>query len=137
MILATASLVRHQIMIYLMSGGPFSHNNVPRGGDHGDPVWVEELPVPLANFPELELEVAFFVEYLDPVIVGVSHNDLVILGDGNTTRLSELTFQDTKLTELAVVDHFLASDLRLWRIDDRGRGHWSCQRGGGAHGQRD
>ncbi len=43
-----------------------------------------------AHLPELELEAALLVEYLDPVIVGVRHDDVVLGVHRHTTRLCEL-----------------------------------------------
>ena len=91
---------------------------------------VKKLSISLSHLPELEPEIALLVKDLDPVIVGVSHNNLVILGNGHTARLSKLTLENAKLSKLAVVDHLLAPNLS---VHDRGRGHRSGQRGGGAH----
>ena len=55
--------------------------------------------------------------HLDPVVIGVGHNDLVVLGNCHPTWLCELTLQDTELPKLAMVDHFLTPYLRLGRID--------------------
>ena len=110
-----------------MSWGPFGDHNVSSLCHHGDSVGVEELTVSLANLAKLELEVAVLVEDLDPVVVGVRHNeiivadtnnhrilvedldpvvvgvrhdDLIVLGDGDSTWLRELTLQDAKLSKL-------------------------------------
>merc|ERR1712126_137925 len=96
-------------------------------GHDSHSVRVQELAVPLADFSELELEVPLLVEDLDPVVVGVRHDDLVVLGDCDSTWLRELTLQDAKLSELAVVDHLLTSDLGLWWIGDGSRWHWGGQ----------
>ena len=88
---------------------------------------VKELAISLPDFSELELEVPLLVEDLDPVVVGVSHDDLVLLGDCDPTWLRELALQDSKLSELAVVDHLLTSDLGLGWIGDGSGWNWSCQ----------
>ena len=94
-----------------MGGRSLSHHNVSSLDYHGHSIRIQQLAVPLANLAELELEVPILVEDLDPVVVGVGHDDLVVLGDGDPTWLSELTLQDAELSELAVVDHLLALDL--------------------------
>ena len=118
-----------------MSGRPFRDHNITGGSHHSHPVGVEELPVPLTDLPELKLKVPLLVEDLDPVVVGVSHDDLVILGDSYTAWLSELSLQDAELPELAMVDHLLTPDLRLRWVDDGGGRHWGGKGGGGAHGE--
>ena len=52
------------------------------------------------------------------MVVRIRHHDLIVRGDSHPTWLSELPSQDAKLTKLAVVDHLLALDVRLWRIDN-------------------
>ena len=74
----------------LVGGGAFSHHNVPGLSHHRDPVGVEKLTVSLPDLAELELEVAILVEHLDAVVVGVGHDDLVVLSDGHAAWLSEL-----------------------------------------------
>ena len=96
---------------YLVCGRSLSHHNVSSLDYHGHSVRIQQLAISLANLTELELEVPILVEDLDPVVVGVGHDDLVVLGDGDPTWLSELTLQDAELSELAVVDHLLALDL--------------------------
>lgn len=116
----------------LVSGGPLCHHNVPSLGHHGHPVRVEQLPVPFSNLPKLELEVAILVEHLDAVVVGVRHDDLIVLSDGHAAWLSELALEDAELAKLTVVDHFLATNLSLGRVSYWGRwyrrgercGHW-------------
>ena len=63
---------------------------------------VKELAISLPNFSELELEIPLLVEGLDPVVVGVSHDDLILLGDCDPTCLRELALQDSEFSELAV-----------------------------------
>ena len=75
----------------------------------------------ISHLAKLELEVALLVKDLDAVVVGVRHHDLIVRGDCHPTWLSELPSQDAKLAKLAVVDHLLALDVRLGRID-YGRG---------------
>ena len=52
-----------------MSRRPLGDHHVPGLGEHGHPVGVEKLPVPLANLAKLELEVPVLVEDLDPTMV--------------------------------------------------------------------
>ena len=100
-----------------MGGRSLRHHNVSSLHNHGHSVGIQQLAVSLANLTELELEVPILVEDLDPVVVGVSHDDLVVLGDCHPTWLCELTLQDTELPKLAMVDHFLTPYLRLGRVD--------------------
>ena len=52
-----------------MSRRPLGDHHVPGLGEHGHPVGVEQLPVPLPNLAKLELEVPVLVEDLDPTMV--------------------------------------------------------------------
>ena len=52
-----------------MSRRPLGDHHVPGLGEHGHPVGVEQLPVPLADLAKLELEVPVLVEDLDPTLV--------------------------------------------------------------------
>ena len=52
-----------------MSRRPLGDHHVPGLGEHGHPVGVEQLPVPLADLAKLELEVSVLVEDLDPTRV--------------------------------------------------------------------
>ena len=45
---------------------------------------------PFTHLAELELKASLLVEYLDPVVVGVRHDDVVLRVDRHTARLSEL-----------------------------------------------
>ena len=110
---------------YLMGGRSLGHHNVSSLNYHGHSVRIQQLTVSLANLAELELEVPILIKDLDPVVVGVGHNDLVVFGDGDTTGLRELALQDTELSELAVVDHLLAPNLSLRWIGDGCGGHRS------------
>ena len=83
-----------------MGWGSLGDHYVSSLGNHGDSVGVQKLPVPLAHLTKLELKVAVLVEDLDPVVVGVRHDDLVVLGDSNSTWLGELTLKDAKLSKL-------------------------------------
>ena len=84
----------------LMSWGSFSNHDVSSLGHHSHSVGIQQLTVSLANLAKLELEVAVLVKNLDPVVVGVRHDDFVVLGDSHSTWLGELTFQDAKLSKL-------------------------------------
>ena len=75
---------------------------------------------------ELEFEVALSVEDLDAVVVGVGHHDLVVRGHRHPAWFGELPSEDAELAELAVVDHLLALDVRLWGVDYGWRWHWDC-----------
>lgn len=103
----------------LMRGRPLRDDDVPTGLDHSHPVGVEQLTVPLANLSKLEFEPPLLVKYLDPVVVGVRHNDVILSIDGHSTGLRELALKNSKFTKLAVVDHLLAFDLRLERVETR------------------
>jgi hypothetical protein len=103
----------------LVGGRPLRHDDVARGAHHGDAVRVQELSVALAALAELELEAALLVEDLDPVVVGVGDDDVVLGVDRHPARLRELALHHAELAELAVVDHLLALDLRLGREDRR------------------
>ena len=70
-----------------------------------------------AHLPKLELEASLLVKYLDPVVVCVGHDDVVLGIDSHTAGLCELTLQDAELPKLAMVDHFLTPYLRLGRVD--------------------
>ena len=73
---------------------------------------------PYNYLSELELEVALSVEDLDAVVVGVSHHDLVVGSHRHPARLGELPSEDAEPAKLAVIDHLLTLDVRLWWIDD-------------------
>lgn len=103
----------------LMRGRPLRDDDVSAGLDHGHPVGVEQLTVPLANLSKLEFEPSLLVKYLDPVVVGVRHNDVVLGIDRHSTGLSELALKDPEFSKLAVVDHLLPFDLRLERVEAR------------------
>ena len=103
-------------LVCLMSWRPLSDNDVSSLDDHRHSVGVEQLTVSLPDLSELELEIpenlkevrkinAIFrifirctnnyvpvlVEHLDPVVVGVCHDDLVVLGNSNSAGLGELS----------------------------------------------
>ena len=83
----------------------------------------------ISYLPKLELEIAFSIEDLDAVVVGVSHHDLVVGSHRHPARLGELPSEDAKLAKLAVIDHLLTLDVRLWGIDDGWRWHWGGDMG--------
>jgi len=56
---------------------------------------------------------------LNSVIVGVSHDDIIMSIDSHTRWLSKLALQHTKLAELTMVDHLLALNLRFGRKQGR------------------
>ena len=116
---------------YLVSGGPLSHHDVSSLDHHGHSVGVEELAVPLTDLSKLELEIPALVEHLYSVVVGVRHDNLVILSDRHTAGLRELSLQDPKLSKLAVIDHLLPPDLSLGRVGDWCRGDRSGEGDGG------
>ena len=78
----------------------------------------------MSYLPKLELEIAFSVEDLDAVVVGVGHHNLVVGSHRHPAWLGELPSEDAELAELAVVDHLLALDVRLWGVDYGWRWHW-------------
>ena len=98
---------------------PLGDDDVPAGLHHGHSVGVEQLAVPLADLSKLEFESSLLVKYLDPVVVGVRHNDVILSIDRHPTGLCELTLKDPKFAKLAVVDHLLAFDLRLEWVQAR------------------
>jgi hypothetical protein len=105
--------------LYLVCGRALCDDDVTRGLDHGHSIWVEQLTIAFATLPELELESALLVEDLDAVVVGISHYDVVLRVHCDAAWLGELTLHDTEFAKLAVVDHLLTFDLRLWREDRR------------------
>ena len=90
-----------------------------------------------ANLAKLELEPSLFVKDLDPVVVRIRHNYVVLRVDGDPAGLGELPLEDAELSELAVVDHLLTSDLSLRRVGDRSGGHRGGERHRGEGGLRD
>lgn len=99
----------------------FGDDNVAGIADDGHAVGVEQLGVALAALPELELEASLLVEDLDAVVVRVRHNDVVLGIHRHAAGLRELSLHHAELAKLAVVDHLLALDLRLWRVNGRGQ----------------
>ena len=77
-----------------------------------------------AHLPKLELETSLLVKDLDPVVVCVGHNDVVLRVHGHTAGLRELTLQDAKLAKLAMVDHLLPLDLAFWWVEGAAVAHW-------------
>ena len=57
---------------------------------------------------------------VEPVIVGVGHDNVVLSVDSHPAGLGELALQDPELAKLAVVDHLLPFDLALGRVEGRG-----------------
>merc|ERR1719153_1103433 len=53
------------------------------------------------------------------MIICIGHKDFVSLSNSHTTSFSKLTFHNTELSKLAVVNHLLPLDLSLGRKDDR------------------
>ena len=116
----------------LVSWRSLSDHNVSTGSNNCHTVGIQQLAVSFAHLdygltrqfdkisylPKLELEIAFSVEDLDAVVVGVSHYDLVVGSHRHPARLGELPSEDAKLAKLAVIDHLLTLDVRLWGIDD-------------------
>ena len=101
-----------------MSWRPLSDDDVSSLDDHRHSVGVEQLTVSLPDLSKLELEIPEYlkevrksmqsseyyitncitnntvpvlVEHLDPVVVGVCHDDLVVLGNSNSAGLGELS----------------------------------------------
>jgi len=105
----------------LVCGRSFGDDYVAGRFDHGHAVGVQQLSVSFAALAELELEPALLIEYLDPVVVGVRHDDVVLRVHRHAAGLSELAFHGAELTELAVVDHFVPLDLRLGGEYGRGK----------------
>lgn len=104
----------------LVCGRPFGNDYVAGRLDHGHAVGVQQLSVPFAALAELELEPALLVEYLDSVVVGVRHDDVVLRVHRHAAGLGELALHGTELAELAVVDHLVPLDLRFRREYGRG-----------------
>merc|ERR1719431_1470036 len=105
------------VYLDLVRRRPLCHNNIPGRLHHSHSVWVEQLAVPLPHFSKLELEPALFVENLYTVIVGVRHDNVILSIYCDSTWLCELALQDTKLAELAVVDHLLPLDLTFGWVE--------------------
>lgn len=97
----------------LMRRRPFRYDYVARCANDSHPVGIQQLAVAFAALAELELEATFLVKYLNAVVVGVGHDDIVLSVDGDTAGLRELSLHDTEFAELAVINHLLALDLRL------------------------
>ena len=70
-----------------------------------------------ANLAKLELEPSLFVKDLDPVVVRIRHNYVVLRVDGDPAGLGELPLEDAEFSELAVVDHLLPLDLAFGRVE--------------------
>ena len=67
----------------LVGGRSLCHHDISRDGHNSHTVGVEQLPVPLANFPELELKISLLIEDLNAVVIGVGNDDLVFLSNSN------------------------------------------------------
>jgi hypothetical protein len=100
------------VNLNLMGGRALGENDIARLLHYCHTIWVEELPVALAIFANLEFEAAIFVENLNSVTVGVGDDDVVLSIDSHSRWLSELALHDAELAELAVVDHLLSLNLR-------------------------
>lgn len=103
----------------LMSRRSLSDNDVSRRFDDSNSIGIQKLSIPLSTFSELELESSFFVKDLNAMVVGVSDDDIILGIDCDSRRFRELTFHDSKLAKLAVIDHLLSLDLRLDGKDGR------------------
>ena len=77
---------------YLMSWRAFSNDNIARAADHGNPIGVQQLAVPLAALAELELETSLLVKDLDAMVVSVSYDDVILCIDSYTTGFGKLAF---------------------------------------------
>lgn len=97
----------------LMRGRPFRDDDIARCADNSHSVGVQQLAVAFATLAKLELEAALLVKYLNAVIVGVGHDDVVLSVDSDTAGLCKLPLHDTELAELAVIYHLLTLDLRF------------------------
>lgn len=113
------NLTKPEHVCCVADASPLRDDDVSAGLDHGHPVGVEQLSVPLAHLSKLEFEPSLLVKYLDSVVVGVRHNDVVLSIDRHSTGLSELALKDPEFSKLAVVDHLLPFDLRLERVEAR------------------
>ena len=101
---------------------PLGDDDVPAGLDHGHPVGVEQLPVPLPHLPELKLEPALLVEYLNSVIVGVGDYNVILSIHCHSAWLGKLSLQDSEFSKFAVIDHLLSFNLGFWRVEGGGHG---------------
>ena len=110
-----------------MGRGSLGYHYITGRRNHSYSIRVEQLAIPLTYLTELKLEIALLIKNLNSVIVGVSHDYLIIIGYSNTTRLSELTLKNSELSKLAMVNHLLTPNLGLWWIYNRGRRNWCCQ----------
>merc|ERR1719278_591780 len=96
---------------------PFGNNDIARGLHNCHAIRVEKLTVTFSNLAKLELEPSLFVKDLDPVVVRIRHNYVVLRIDGDPAGLGELPLEDAELSELAVVNHFLPLDLAFGRVE--------------------
>lgn len=112
--------------LYLVCGRAFGDNNVARCTHNSHTIRIEQLAVTFATLAKLEFESALLVENLNAMIVGVGNDNVVLCVHRHTARLGELALGHTEFAKFAVVNHFLALDLGLWR--EHGSGHqFRCQ----------
>lgn len=120
----------------LVRRGPLCNDNITGGLDHSHAIRIEQLSVAFSNLSKLELEPPLLVKDLDPVVVGVGHDDVVLGVHGHPAGLRELTLQDPKLAKLAMVDHLLPLDLAFWWIERAAVADWIVLQLGGARRHR-
>lgn len=104
------------INLYLVRGTAFRDDDVARGFHDGHAIGVEELTVSFATLSELELEMTFFIENLNSVVVRVGDYDVILRVHGHSGRFGELALHDPKLAEFAVIDHLLTFQLGFQRV---------------------
>lgn len=115
---------------------PLCNDNITGGLDHSHAIGIEQLTVTFSHLPKLELEASLLVKYLDPVVVCVRHDDVVLSVDSHPAGLSELALEDSKLAKLAMVDHLLSLDLAFWRVEGAAVVRWVVLQLWGARGHR-
>ena len=65
-------------------------------------IWFVLIPgfLPFATFSELELESSFFIKNLNSMIIGISHNYIILCVYCDSRWLSKLTFEHPELAKL-------------------------------------
>lgn len=103
----------------LMSRTAFCHDDVARRTMHRHAIRIQQLTVAFSAFAEMKLVTSFLVEDLNTMIVRIGHDDVVLRIDRHAGRFRELTLHNSEFTKLAVIDHFMAFNLRFRRKERR------------------
>jgi len=105
------------VYLDLVRRRPLGNNDIARSLHNCHAIRIEKLAVTLSDLAKLELEPSLFVKDLDPVVVRIRHNYVVLRVDGDPAGLGELPLEDAELSELAVIDHLLPLDLAFGRVE--------------------